>query len=37
MAVGSGLGAWDIINLMEGYGTDNPSAKRQGIKQLTAK
>ena len=37
MAVGEGLGAWGVINLMEGYGNDNPSAKRQGIKQLTGK
>lgn len=26
MAVGAGLGAWGIINLMEGYGNDNPGA-----------
>lgn len=36
MAVGAGLGAWGVINLMEGYGNDNPGAKSQGIKQLTA-
>jgi len=36
MAVGAGLGAWGIINLMEGYGNDNPGAKSQGIKQLMA-
>ncbi|MBT2146223.1 hypothetical protein KKZ20_16495 [Clostridioides difficile] len=24
MAVGAGLGAWGVINLMEGYGNDNP-------------
>ncbi len=35
-AVGAGLGAWGIINLMEGYGNDNPGAKSQGIKQLMA-
>ena len=27
MAVGAGLGAWGVINLMEGYGNDNPGAK----------
>lgn len=27
MAVGEGLGAYGIINLMEGYGKDNPRAK----------
>ena len=35
-ALGAGLGAWGIINLMEGYGNDNPGAKSQGIKQLMA-
>lgn len=34
--IGSGLGAWGLINLMEGYGNDNPGAKSQGIKQLMA-
>ena len=34
MAVGAGFGAWGVINLMEGYGNDNPGAKSQGIKQL---
>mgnify|MGYP001008177500 FL=1 len=36
MAVGAGLGAGGVINLMEGYGNDNPGAKSQGIKQLMA-
>ena len=36
MAVGAGLGAWGVINLMEGYGNDNPGAKSQGMKQLMA-
>ena len=36
MAVGAGLGAWGVINRMEGYGNDNPGAKSQGIKQLMA-
>lgn len=36
MAVGAGLGAWGVINLMEGYGNDNPGEKSQGIKQLMA-
>ncbi len=31
MAIGAGLGAWGVINLMEGYGNDNPGAKSQGI------
>ncbi len=36
IALGSGLGAWGVINLLEGYGNDNPGAKSQGIKQLMA-
>ena len=35
-ALGAGMGAWGVINLMEGYGNDNPGAKSQGIKQLMA-
>ena len=34
IALGAGLGAWGVINLLEGYGNDNPGAKSQGIKQL---
>ncbi|NSE27408.1 conjugal transfer protein [Fusicatenibacter saccharivorans] len=36
MALGAGLAVWGIINLLEGYGSDNPAAKSQGIKQLMA-
>ena len=36
MAIGCGLGAWGIVNLLEGYGNDNPGAKSQGMKQLMA-
>jgi hypothetical protein len=36
IALGGGLGVWGIINLLEGYGNDNPGAKSQGIKQLMA-
>jgi hypothetical protein len=36
IALGGGLGIWGIINLLEGYGNDNPGAKSQGIKQLVA-
>ena len=34
VAIGAGLGVWGIINMMEGYGNDNPGAKSKGIKQL---
>ena len=27
IALGAGLGAWGVINLLEGYGNDNPGAK----------
>jgi hypothetical protein len=29
-AIGAGLGAFGIINLLEGYGSDNPGAKGHG-------
>ncbi|MCR5778920.1 Maff2 family mobile element protein [Lachnospiraceae bacterium C1.1] len=35
-AIGAGLGLWGAVNLMEGYGNDNPGAKSQGMKQLMA-
>jgi hypothetical protein len=36
VALGAGLAVWGVINLLEGYGSDNPGAKSQGIKQLMA-
>lgn len=36
IALGAGLAVWGVVNLMEGYGNDNPGAKSQGIKQLMA-
>lgn len=36
IALGAGLGVWDVVNLLEGYGQDNPGAKSQGVKQLMA-
>ena len=36
MALGAGLAVWGVINLLEGYGSNNPAAKSQGIKQLMA-
>lgn len=34
VAIGAGLGVWGVVNLMEGYGNDNPGAKSHGMKQL---
>ena len=34
VALGAGLGVWGAINLLEGYGNDNPGAKSQGMKQV---
>ena len=34
VALGAGLGVWGAINLLEGYGNDNPGSKSQGMKQL---
>ncbi|MCD7986290.1 MAG: Maff2 family protein [Klebsiella quasipneumoniae] len=36
IALGAGLCIWGAVNLLEGYGSDNPAAKSQGIKQLMA-
>ena len=36
VALGAGLGIWGVINLLEGYGQDNPASKSQGVKQLMA-
>ena len=32
IALGAGLGVWGVVNLLEGYGSDNPGAKSQGMK-----
>ena len=34
IALGAGLGVWGVVNLLEGYGNDNPGAKSQGMKHL---
>lgn len=31
IALGAGLGIWGVINLLEGYGNDNPGANGKGI------
>ena len=33
IALGAGLGIWGVINLLEGYGNDNPGAKGTGLSQ----
>lgn len=35
IALGAGLAVWGVVNLLEGYGNDNPGAKSQGIKQVS--
>ena len=37
IAIGGGLGIWGVVNLLEGYGNDNPGAKSQGIKHYIPK
>ncbi len=37
IALGAGLGVWGVVNLLEGYGSDNPGSKSQGMKHLTPK
>ena len=36
IALGAGLGVWGVVNLLEGYGNDNPGSKSQGMKQFRA-
>ena len=36
VALGAGLGVWGVVNLLEGYGSDNPGSKSQGMKQVMA-
>ena len=36
VALGAALCVWGGINLLEGYGQDNPASKSQGVKQLVA-
>ena len=30
IALGAGLAVWGVVNLMEGYGNDNPGANSHG-------
>ena len=36
IALGAGLAVWGVVNLMEGYGNDNPVDIFQGFMQLIA-
>ena len=36
VALGAGLGVWGGVNLLVGYGSDNPGSKSQGMKQFMA-
>ena len=36
VALGAVLGLWGVVNLLVGYGSDNPGSKSQGMKQLMA-
>ena len=31
IALGAGLGVWGVINLLEGYGNDNPRSQVPGV------
>ena len=36
IGLGGALCVWGGVNLLEGYGQDNPASKSQGVKQLVA-
>ena len=36
IALGAGLGVWGVVNLLEGYGSDNPGSKSQGRKRQSS-
>ena len=36
IALGAGLCVWGVVILLEGYGSDNPGSKSQGMKQFMA-
>ena len=36
IALGAGLGIWGGSSRLEGYGSDNPGAKSQGMRELMA-
>lgn len=36
IALGAGLAVWGVVNLLEGYGNDNPAQSRRELNQLMA-
>ena len=36
-AIGAGVGVWGVINLLEGYGNDNPGANAHVTQRSTTK
>lgn len=34
--IGAALALWGVVNLLEGYGSDNPGSKSQGLKLVGA-
>ena len=34
VAIGAGLAVWGVINLLEGYGNDNPGANHRELSSL---
>ena len=37
IALGAGLGVWGVVNLLEGYGSDNPGANAHVRQSITRK
>ena len=37
IALGAGLAVWGVVNLMEGYGNDNPGAKSRSEERRVGK
>lgn len=34
VALGAGLGVWGVVNLLEGYDSDNPGSNERGFEAL---
>ena len=33
IALGAGLGVWGVVNLLEGYGSDNPRSEERRVEK----